>query len=155
MRLGASRPGGPFIRPGEHLGRFRGVGAETIGTRARADTEEVQAVGVPTGLNAKISLRKAGCMLLTRIFKEGETLIVKIKISAAKLAGKRGTAPAVPVVPGFIEAASVMEDGEEFDQVHIRAGKAGHFASILKDACPMRYAVGAGEREGIAGEDLA
>ncbi len=47
-----------------------------------------------------------------------------------------------------------MEDGEELDHVQIRAGKGGDFAPVLKDAGPVGNAVGAGEREGIAGEDF-
>jgi len=99
--------------------RTRGLRAELVLIRDDAHASEVEAVGVPACLNGHVCLEVSITVSAARLFKERHLSIARGEELAAQLCGEGGAAVSVFRIPEVIEAASVVEPGEELDDERV------------------------------------
>lgn len=144
---------GAAVRPVEH-GRLASCGStEQIRPRSRPDSQKVEAVSIPTYLDARIGRSQPSGVLATGVFQQGELIVAQLEFDAAQFVRQAGTASSVSVIERFVHAAGVVEHGEELNDFNVGIHESGQLAPVLEHARPVSHAMNTLPGQRIAREN--
>ena len=132
----------------------RGIAAEEARVRPDADAAEVQAIGVPAGLEGEVTRREPIGVEPAGLLEQRETPVVGMDQGAAEAPGQLAAPEPVPRIAILVHPARIVEQGKERDDLGIGAESFGQEAAVLVHAAPMQDTVHPAVGEAVALEDL-
>lgn len=109
--------------------------------RLDADSTEVQAVGIPAGLQGGVSRAATVAVPFDGVAERVELPALQIEVAAVERARERRTALPVMAISTLVLTAAVMQKGEELHHEEVRPALSAHGQPMVKYAGPMIGAV--------------
>lgn len=121
--------------------------------RSDPNSTEIEAVGIPAGLDRHVGMIGFVRVALARSIQQPKLVVVEIENTASKLGGELSGTRSMFRISDLVDPPRIVQDGEQGDDIDARSGHLSQFQAILKNPCPMSHAVIAAERQGVVFED--
>lgn len=128
----------PSIRKLDVVLVHRCLRAEEAWVGVRADAAEVQAIGVPAGLDGRCCLSLAVAVFFAGLAQPIELAAVEAEQAVpVELYGELGSARAMAFVAAFIDALRVVQQREQPHHQRISSVMLHHMKSVSHHPCPV------------------
>ncbi len=130
-----------------------GARAEAIAMRDDADPAQVEAVGVPAGLNRDVRMSSLMGVARAGSMQQPEVFVGQLEQLASQRGGEFGSPRTVLWVRAFIHAFGVVKHGKQRHDLDLGTGDRAESPAVLQDPRPMRHAMNAVKRQRVLRED--
>ena len=116
-------------------------GAQESFVRGDADAAEIEAIGIPAGLDGRVCLGESVGVQSAGFVKEFEAVVVEMHERTSQGMGEISPTKTMAPVDRLIYPPRIMEEGEKFHHLDIGSRGLGNPASILYHPRPVEDAM--------------